>query len=1097
MTGYISPQSASSPITANLRRDEIVSLQTTDNNSTQQQRVLQIGGAIPLVFGVYESSTDTGGVWLTPPAARYGIQYDESSDDFFSFGLIISDGEVPRIPISDIYKGALSFNTLLSPSVSTTFGGLATVGFDYTLTFLEAGSPTVGTPGGFNVSSLSSSLPSTSFTSPFKNIVFPPAGGPLHYEKTVESAQSQTLLFGVDVAIIDNFTIGVFDFNDQPIQVTVNFWVGNTLIQAVNTRNSFELYELTNVGSQIPQGSGSLIATFTLPEAANVYYRLAWKEWIYTAPSPDYSPGTPPINSGIGLFPGSGGTFGGMTTLAVTGGYVNGTDQSFLSQQIRCFIRNGVIVDKVLGGSGSSSSFPDLAYYLLKRTGSVVEQLIDLPSFQAAATFNEQIGLPFNGVLSNSVNLRDYLTSVSQYYLLRFVQSGGKYMLKPLLPLAADGSLDVGAITPVATFNNANIVAGSYAKEYTPTDSLRPFCALMSWRAQTSAVFSQSQVTEVRYEGFAVDGPFEQYDMDEFCTDSRHAEAIGTYIISTRRYVTNTVSFQTTSNSSGLLPTDVIEVVWSYESQGVTRETTDLYQVDSILEDQQGVYRIQATHFPTDATGRSLVALDVQNVLSTALPALEAPLLGLQASFFDFEDGESQPGVFGLDTRSTLQAFSGGKSAETAFAYPDIKFTNAFPDPNAFYYMWSWRSYNSGSFQYHTFFGIRDVANGAGFDIITASSTNILFVGSGSPQVIGTDTSVANSWNHYFIQLNWVNGNQDRPEISLWINGALVANVIISPSTPYSPPAGTNAALGDFRVARDGNTIGGTKYYDYCFGGTADTPLVPMNQPTIVPADIEAQLDAAAPDPVAAATRFSFEASEAQVGVYGGAQRVSTRAFDGVISAISSNPTLQDIQLYFQNAFPFPERPYYSWSVRIYNNVVSSKIATLFVIAGQLSEGNQPYGWRLAARGGGQNLGDPTIIRLQLGDGIGGTVDSNLGIITIPGDQWNHYYVQLYFPNGTNNTPIISLWFNGVLVGTSSGTEPYDYPRQTNGPNPLTKADFQTPFSQYSSQFPNPGFAYAYYDYCFGATLSSPLVAMNAPTINPSAIEAALFGLTS
>ena len=1091
MTGYISPQSASSPITANLRRDEIVSLQTTDNNSTQQQRVLQIGGAIPLVFGVYEPSTDTGGVWLTPPAARYGIQYDESSDDFFSFGLIISDGEVPRISISDIYKGALSFNTLLSPSVSTTFGGLATVGFDYSLTYLQAGSPTVGTPGSYTVSTLSSFLPRGSSSPP--DVVFPPFGGLLHYKKTINSTGLQILSFGSDVAVADNFTVGVFDFNNQPIQLTVDFWAGNTLIQAVSTRNSFELYELTSVGTQIPQGSGPLLATFTLPEAANVYYRLSWKEWIYSAPSPDYVAGTPPINSTLALFPGSGGTFSGMTTLAVTGGYVNGTDQSYPPQQIRCFVRNGVIVDKVLGGRESSSSFVDLAYYLLKRTGSVVEQLIDLPSFEIAATFNQQIGLPFNGVLSNSVNLRDYLTSVSQYYLLRFVQAGGKYMLKPLLPLTADGSIETGTITPVATFSSANIVAGSYSKQYTPTDSLRPFCALMSWRSQTSAVFSQSQVTEVRYEGFAVDGPFEQYDMDEFCTDSRHAEAIGTYIISTRRYVTNTVSFQTTSNSSGLLPTDVIEVVWSYESQGVTKETTDLYQVDSIFEDQQGVYRIEATHFPTDSTGRSLVALDVQNVLLTALPALEAPLLGLQASFFDFEDGESQPGVFDLDTRSTLQAFSGGKSAETAFAYPDIKFTNAFPDPNAFYYMWSWRSYNSGSFQYHTFFGIRDVANGAGFDIRTAGSTNILFVGSGGPQVIGTDTSVANSWNHYFVQINWVNGNQDRPEISLWINGALVANVVISPSTPYSPPAGTNAALGDFRVARDGNTIGGTKYYDYCFGGTADTPLVPMNQPTIVPADIEAQLDAAAPDPVAAATKFSFEFSEAQIGVYGVSQRVSTQAFDGVISA-RTNSLTRGIEIFFQNAFLFPELSYYSWSIRIYNELSTDPvpvIAPLFTIAGQRSSNGFDFygpGWMLQTA---PSVDNTTTVQLYFNN----LTKEALGSITIPAEQWNHYYVQLYWPNGTDNAPVVSLWFNGTLVGTSTITSNYSPPSGSFGPAPITKADFQTPTLFYNSAVANR--ALVYYDYCFGATLENPLVAMNAPTINPSAIEAALFGLTS
>jgi hypothetical protein len=162
------------------------------------------------------------------------------------------------------------------------------------------------------------------------------------------------------------------------------------------------------------------------------------------------------------------------------------------------------------------------------------------------------------------------------------------------------------------------------------------------------------------------------------------------------------------------------------------------------------------------------------------------------------------------------------------------------------------------------------VLNGAGFDIRTASTTNILFFGSSGPQVIGTDTSVQNTWNHYYIQIHWVNGNQQRPEISLWINGALAGNATISASTPYSPPAGTNAALGDFRVARGNNTIGGTKYYDFCLGGTADNPLVPMNQSTIVPADIESALEAAIPGgltpPPAKVFRFNPYGDAANVG---------------------------------------------------------------------------------------------------------------------------------------------------------------------------------------------------------------------------------------
>ena len=863
MTGYITPQSASSPITANLRKDELVSLQSSDNETTRQQRVVQIGGSVPVVFGIYKPETLSGGVWLTPPAARYGIQYDEAGEDSFSFGLIISDGEVPSIAIEDVYKGAFSCNDLISPAVVTTYNGLEVTGFDYTLSYTPSGGST-SFPGGYTLSSINTVVPSSTSIQ-FGNVGIPSWGGTFMQRQSASAGQTVDILFGTNIGVVNYAEIGVEDSSGNPVTTSVEFYIGATLIETVTTLTS-NLYVATVVGAQMTPGMGGFRFVVTTPVAATVYYRFSYTSWLYTPPT-ILAPGTPDVNSTLALFPGSGGSFSGLTTLAVTGAYATGVEQSYPPQQVRCFIRNGLIVDKVLGGSGSSDNFADLAYYFLIKTGSVTSQLIDLTSFQAAARFLAAVSLPFNGVVANSVNLRDYLTRLAPYYLLRFVQAGGKYMLKPLLPLDADDKIETGAITPAATFNNANIVSGSYNKEYISADEFKPFCALMSWRSQSSASFPVQNITEVRFAGEAVDGPYEQYDMEEFCTDARHAEAIGRYIISSRKYTRHRVGFQTTAQSAGLVPTDIVEVDWSYESQGVVQTTSDLYQIDSITEDQQGVYRIEATHFPTDASGSSLVALDVAQLIQVDLPSLEKVLI---SSGFSFEDTEAQFGVFGSDVRSTDQAFEGNKSAKTAFAYPDIKFTDAFPDPEAMYYMWSWRSYNSGSFQYHTFFGIRDVLNGAGFDIRTASTANVLFFGSSGPQVIGTDTSVQNTWNHYYIQIHWVDGNQQRPEISLWINGALVGNVTISASTPYSPPAGTNAALGDFRVARGSNTIGGTKYYDFCLGGTADNPLVPMNQSTIVPADIESALEAAIPGgltpPPAKVFRFNPYGDPANVG---------------------------------------------------------------------------------------------------------------------------------------------------------------------------------------------------------------------------------------
>jgi hypothetical protein len=281
-------------------------------------------------------------------------------------------------------------------------------------------------------------------------------------------------------------------------------------------------------------------------------------------------------------------------------------------QQVRCFVRNGIQVDRVLGGNGSSSSFPDLAYYLLRSVSKVATQLIDLPSFQGAQTFNSKYELYFNGVLANSVNLRDYLARVAPLFLLRFIQINGKFAFKPVLPINTDSTINTGTVTPTATFDDTNIVIGSFQKDYIDINQRKPFCALMTWRAQSESVYGTPKTNEVRYAGTAIDGPFEQYDLEEFCTTESHATLIGKYILASRKLTTHVISFQTTALVGDLAPTDVIQVTWDYAaSVAAGQSTTTLYQVDSVSEGADGVFRIEATHFPTTSSGASQVAIDM------------------------------------------------------------------------------------------------------------------------------------------------------------------------------------------------------------------------------------------------------------------------------------------------------------------------------------------------------------------------------------------------------------------------------------------------------------------------------------------------------
>lgn len=587
---YIAPQSASAPITTNLRKDELAALLTVDQGATAQQRIVATGNSIPFVF--CRQTGGVGGAWITPPAARYGVEENANIGDYFAFGLIVSDGQLPAIAESDIWKGPVKVNTLSGYGITNAYGNLPTSGYNYTLSSIGPDTPATSTTTTENLQ----------YRGDRVNFAF--SGD--SYTYTIENCTS-------------------LDFYVQIFMEPASGFVTTYFSQWKLLANGVVIAEEGTTGPLTTEFSYS--GTFSTPttiqiQAINAFYSGYWPNPAYMAFFRLYynyrvttiitTPFVPGAVTNLPLFPGSGGLFAGMSTLAVRGRYAVNAETGIYKQQIRCFVRNGVQVERVLGGTGSSCSFPDLAYYLLKNASKVSTQLIDLPSFQGAEEFNSKYSLFFNGVLANSVNLRDYLTRVAPLFLLRFVQINGKFALKPALPLDGLFNVSTSVITPSFVFNDSNVVAGTYQKEYIDINQRKPFCALMTWRSQTESVYGTPKTNEVRYAGTAIDGPFEQYDMEEFCTTENHATLIGRYILASRKLTTHTISFQTTALIGTLMPTDIISVTWDYASSLATGESkTVFYQVDAVSEGADGAFRVEATHFPTTATGVSQVALDM------------------------------------------------------------------------------------------------------------------------------------------------------------------------------------------------------------------------------------------------------------------------------------------------------------------------------------------------------------------------------------------------------------------------------------------------------------------------------------------------------
>lgn len=581
-TSPVSPQSATAPAETNIKRGEFSAIMTTEHEATADQRVLGVGNPIPLVFCKFHDGG--GGAWVTPPAGRYGTTQDEKNGDRFAFGMVISDDEIGEVAQADIYKGAVGLAKLTNPKSEFRFGGMPETGFDYTLNFVTPGDPgTPGTPGYWTTKSGSKS--DGWRVSPGQT-----------WSTSVGNATSANVNFSSSGGISVRYQVyvnGGLQGDSGRYQVGASWsWSGSF------GRGTLEVKVL---------GSGSYQPQFSASGNASISYQ--YQEWVNGTPG---IPPTPDVTTNLPLFPGSGGSYEGMSCLAAAGKYAAGTEAGVFRQQVRCFVRKGVYVYNLLtGGRESSDLFPDLAYYLIDKSSRAGVQLVDRASFVAAAKFCKEQKFLFNGVVANNVNLRDYLSRVSPYFLLGFVQDQGQYKLKPQLPVTDNFGISSSSVPIAHVFSSADIVMGSYQKDYVDSAKREPFCALVTWRSQNEALFGVSKSTEVRYRDTAVDGPFEQYDLEEFCTDQEHAVTFAKFILASRKHSTHMISFSAISNIPSIGPLDFIQVDWGVEtslgSVAVKRET---YQVNAITESADGSYSISANHFPLTADGQPLIARD-------------------------------------------------------------------------------------------------------------------------------------------------------------------------------------------------------------------------------------------------------------------------------------------------------------------------------------------------------------------------------------------------------------------------------------------------------------------------------------------------------
>jgi hypothetical protein len=673
-----------SAIAVSVAKDELGAIKQSrspDESFLNAQKYVEIGLPVPVVFA--KEISGVGGVWIYPYAIRYGSQLNAAFGTASSIAYIISEGEIGSITTSDIYKGQILLSSILGSAAVTAYGSIPTTGFNYTISAqtlansdfyvatpitttytltetnvtyvaienlrvftppnltqlfsytLTADGVTIATSGAGTVSSLNYATTFTSLTTLVLTVSTAtpyPAGTTLYsrfglQQLVAESPETSTAYIGEPrtsgsggtfigltcLAVKAAFTTGGSSFSDS----TVDNYSSAISTQVTITKNDVTSLAITDMkvmtGGLTQFFAYDIYVDGVLADGTSAQASIAVSGLNYSKTYLE------PVNVQIVITSYSGGVLGNpypsgttLTATITTGTLsVSSASSALPSDPIRCLVRNGIEVYNLLTtNTASSSNFLDLAYYLLQQAG-VPNALINISDFTAAATFTAYHSLYFNGALTTATNLKTFFEETSPFFFLRSLTVDGKYSFKPLLPVNNDGSFDDDVITAVHTFDMDDITEGSYTRTYIPHAERKNICALMEWRNQSSTDVTGNML-EVRYSGEAADGPFESYDMYNFCVSEAHAALIGKYILASRKHITHTVTFATTVDVINLSPLDIIKIDWNYaDALDTTGGESYFYQIDTISELPTGAVEIAATHFPINEAGKSTIIADI------------------------------------------------------------------------------------------------------------------------------------------------------------------------------------------------------------------------------------------------------------------------------------------------------------------------------------------------------------------------------------------------------------------------------------------------------------------------------------------------------
>ena len=281
--------------------------------------------------------------------------------------------------------------------------------------------------------------------------------------------------------------------------------------------------------------------------------------------------------------------------LAVAGLRLNSAKEWSSFSSFSAYIKKGIKVERLIdnegntavnnasgvdsNGKGSSNILPEIVYSLLTDStigcGNLIGvEAVDKEEMRTAAKFCHANGFYWDGVITDSQNLREWIFQQASTCFLDFVVKGGKFSLVPNVPYSKSSYMIIRNVTfaiPQNTdFKIKALFTDGNTKDlkcsFLSPEERKPFRANVIYRVEKTNGFAKNKLISLRLNNNQSDNSWqrgsdqdavETFDLSNWLTSSTHATKFAKYALRTRQLVDHGITFQCAPQSViGLSPGD-------------------------------------------------------------------------------------------------------------------------------------------------------------------------------------------------------------------------------------------------------------------------------------------------------------------------------------------------------------------------------------------------------------------------------------------------------------------------------------------------------------------------------------------------------------